>query len=110
MWEIRGEVFPGPSGGGQALHWTDTFSKPQLKSYKVSRLYAGQGETEEAFRWLEKAAEVTPSDLLWVNTDPQFDFLRSDPRFIACLRRVGFTEEIIEASKRLTREFTLGGI
>jgi len=82
----------------------------EFKSYKVSRLYAGLGETEEAFRWLEKAAEVTPSDLLWVNTDPQFDFLRSDPRFIACLRRVGFTEEIIEASKRLTREFTLGGI
>ena len=64
------------------------------RSYTLSiipaRLYARLGERDRAFDWLEKSyAEHLPT-LVDLKVDPMFDGLRSDPRYIDLLRRVGF--------------------
>jgi hypothetical protein len=52
-------------------------------------IYAGIGDRDHAFEWLEKAYEERSGLLLYLKTDPFFDPLRSDPRFADLLLRVG---------------------
>jgi TolB-like protein/Tfp pilus assembly protein PilF len=52
-------------------------------------VYAALGEPDEAFRWLERAAnDRTGPFAAWVNGDPRLESLRGDPRMAALLRRV----------------------
>ena len=50
------------------------------------------GDRDEAFSWLEKAYEYHVQGLIYLNVDPEFDNLRSDPRFTALTRRIGFQQ------------------
>src|ERR1700730_10271529 len=60
----------------------------------ISRVYvyAGLGDKDKAFEWLEKAYQERSDSLAWVRFDPESKSLRGDPRFGALMRRVGFTE------------------
>jgi TolB-like protein/DNA-binding winged helix-turn-helix (wHTH) protein/Tfp pilus assembly protein PilF len=60
-----------------------------VSAYDIAVLYAGLGETEQAFRWLEKAIAQRPFWLCWLKLDPRLDGLRSDVRFRALLQRIG---------------------
>ena len=52
-------------------------------------IYAGLGEKDKAFEWLEKAYEDRSiSGAAEIKVDPIFDPLRSDPRFQDLLRRI----------------------
>jgi TolB-like protein/DNA-binding winged helix-turn-helix (wHTH) protein/Flp pilus assembly protein TadD len=55
----------------------------------LAGVYAGLGQKEEAFAWLEKAYQVHARDLLELKYDPHFKSLHSDPRFIDLVRRIG---------------------
>ena len=55
----------------------------------VAAVYSGLGQKQEAFEWLEKAYQVHARDLLELKYDPHFANLRSDPRFIELVRRIG---------------------
>lgn len=52
-------------------------------------VYAGMGDKDHAFAWLEKAYEERSWYLLSLKLDPKFDSMRADPRFQEILRRVG---------------------
>ncbi len=52
--------------------------------------YVGLGDTEEAFTWLERAAEERSNMTQFLKVHPFFDPLRGDPRFAAFLRRANF--------------------
>ncbi len=58
--------------------------------YMVALIYAGLGENDQAFDWLERAY----SDRFWMmaflKVDPRLDPLRQDPRFSDLLSRMGF--------------------
>jgi TolB-like protein/Tfp pilus assembly protein PilF len=56
--------------------------------YEIALVYAGLGEKDEAFNWLEKSYEAHDKGLTYLKIDPCLDTLRSDPRFQALLRRV----------------------
>ena len=68
----------------------DHIRKNGIGTYEVSLIYAGLGDKDSAFEWLEKASEVRDKGLTFLKVDPCLDPLRSDPRFPALLRRVGF--------------------
>ena len=58
-------------------------------SYFAAVVYNGLGEKEKSFAWLEKACEEHDLYLRGLRADPVWDGFRSDPRYIAILRRVG---------------------
>jgi TolB-like protein/Tfp pilus assembly protein PilF len=51
--------------------------------------YAGLGDKDQAFAWLEVAYQDRRSRMVGLNIDPLMDPLRSDPRFADLVRRVG---------------------
>jgi len=51
-------------------------------------VYAGLGKTEEFFQCLEKAAAAHCGRLAWALIEPRYENLRSDPRFVALIKRV----------------------
>lgn len=57
--------------------------------YEIALVYAGLGEKQEAFNWLEEAYDAHDVGLLYLKIDPCLDTLRSDPRFDDLVRRVG---------------------
>jgi len=57
--------------------------------YEIARLYADLGDKEEAFEWLNTAYRGHDFLLGELNTDFGMDNLRSDPRFIELVRKVG---------------------
>ncbi len=61
-----------------------------VASYWIAMIYVGLDEKDEAFTWLEKAFQERSWWLVWIKMDSQVDSLRSDPRFIDLMRRIGF--------------------
>jgi eukaryotic-like serine/threonine-protein kinase len=59
------------------------------ESFKVALVYASMSERDATFKWLDKAFAEHDTFLPWLNADPDFDPLRSDPRFDALIRRIG---------------------
>jgi TolB-like protein/Flp pilus assembly protein TadD len=75
----------------KVLDQLNKFSKQKhVPAVYMAKIYAGLGEKEKAFEWLEKAYE--DRSILsngFIKANPIFDPLRSDPRFDDLLRRVG---------------------
>jgi hypothetical protein len=57
--------------------------------YNIAVIYAGLGDKNQAFAWLERAYNERSFYLTWIKVDPHLDSLRSDPRFADLMRRVG---------------------
>ena len=55
-------------------------------------VYSGLKDKDQAFRWLEKAYEEREGNLVYLNVEPRFDAIRSDPRFHELVRRVGLPQ------------------
>ncbi len=55
----------------------------------VATVFSGLGERDQAMIWLEKAIEERDPWLTGLKVDPMFDPLRSDPRFVDLMHRVG---------------------
>ena len=58
--------------------------------YGMALIFAGLNDREQAIHWLQKAYEDRSHWLVWLNLDPRFDNVRSDPRFADLLRRMHF--------------------
>jgi eukaryotic-like serine/threonine-protein kinase len=55
---------------------------------QIARIYAGLGDKEKAFEWLEKGYEQRSLAFTILKVVPWYDPLRSDPRFTDLLRRM----------------------
>ena len=60
-----------------------------VSPHNIAGIHAGLGEKEPAFEWLYKAYEGRAQGLIWLKTDPRYQSLRADPRFVDLVRRVG---------------------
>ena len=80
---------------GEAEQARTTFSELEklskeryVSAYDFAVFYAGLGEYESVFGWLEKAYEEHSTWLALVNVDPRFDPFHSDPRFQQLVTRL----------------------
>jgi len=68
-------------------------SKGQYVSpYYIAIVYAGLGDNEVAINWLEKSLTDRSNGLVFLQAEPQLDGLRSNPRFTALQKKLGFPE------------------
>ena len=60
-----------------------------IPPHNIALVYNGLGDQNEALSWLEKGCEERDVRLTLLKVDPRWDSLRSNPRFIAILKRIG---------------------
>lgn len=60
-----------------------------VPAYMLARIYLGLGDHDRVIELLEKACEERYGYLAYLNVEPLFDSIRSDPRFAEIVRRVG---------------------
>ena len=58
----------------------------------LAEIYTALGEKDEAFRWLEAGYEYRHNWIPWMGWNPNYEPLRSDPRFGDLLRRMNLPE------------------
>ena len=64
-------------------------SKEYVPAFYLAVIHAGLRDKDQAMLELERAEEARDGQLVFLKVEPIFDFLRSDPRFIALLQRIG---------------------
>jgi eukaryotic-like serine/threonine-protein kinase len=72
-------------------HLAEMAKQRYVDAYPIALVYLGLGNREKAFAQLERAYVQRSSSMPWLKVEPKFDSVRSDPRYIDLLRRVGFT-------------------
>ncbi len=60
-----------------------------VPAYSIAYIFAGLGNTDGAFEYLEKAYEEKSTGIILLKVDPKLDSLRDDPRFGTLLEKVG---------------------
>ncbi|MCY7377034.1 MAG: winged helix-turn-helix domain-containing protein [Pyrinomonadaceae bacterium] len=58
--------------------------------YHIALIHIGLTDKNRAFEWLHRALKNRSRELIYLKSNPVCDPLRSDPRFIDILRRIGF--------------------
>jgi TolB-like protein/DNA-binding winged helix-turn-helix (wHTH) protein/Flp pilus assembly protein TadD len=67
-------------------------AKIYMSPYILATIYAGLGDKDKAFKFLDKAYRERSLNLSWhIRADIRIDNLRSDPRFEDLLRRMGLS-------------------
>jgi TolB-like protein/Tfp pilus assembly protein PilF len=61
--------------------------------YNIAYDYATCGEADQAFAWLDKAVAYQDPGLSGIVTEPLFDKIRHDPRWLPFLRKLGYAPE-----------------
>jgi serine/threonine-protein kinase len=57
-------------------------------AYWLATAHAMLGERDDALKWLERAVELGNENRTWFESDPNWEALREDPRFVALMRRI----------------------
>jgi tetratricopeptide (TPR) repeat protein len=60
-----------------------------ITPYGLATVYAALGDRERALGLLERSGRERSEDLVLIKIDPRVDRLRSEPRFVALVRRLG---------------------
>ena len=60
-----------------------------VSPYNLALIHAGLDETDATLELLDEACEHRSLFLAWLNVEPMFDSVRSDPRFGELLKRIG---------------------
>jgi TolB-like protein/DNA-binding winged helix-turn-helix (wHTH) protein len=70
----------------------DNLKDPSKQTYAspfdIAVVYAGLGDRDQAFEWLEKAYKERSRHILLLEVIPRLDPLRADPRFAMLMRRM----------------------
>ncbi len=81
---------------GAMQTWLDDLIRQSTHHYvaplDIATLYARLGEKEHALEWMEKGYQARDANMVDIATDPEYDFLHADARYIDLLRRVGLPQ------------------
>jgi serine/threonine protein kinase/Flp pilus assembly protein TadD len=69
----------------------EKYAKKEANVQNIVAVYAGLGEKDKAFEWLEKGFQ-TKGDLTYMKWAIPFESLRDDPRYKDLLKRMGLPE------------------
>ena len=92
MWRLEGEalVYTAMHRNAEAdtalAALTTKFQKES--PYVVATVYGYRGEVAPAFQWLDKALAERDSTLTSIKSDPLFEKVRGDPRYVALLEKL----------------------
>ncbi len=74
----------------QVLAQLQTFPMNRdVSPFYLAMIHAGLGDKEQAIRWLENAVEERYNWVIWLRTEPIFERLRGEERFVELVRRIG---------------------
>ena len=89
MYGIAGQI-------KEAQKILDGFLERSEKGYfspnMIARVYAGLGEADRAFEWLDKSVEVRDPDNWAIKVDPHFDDLHSDTRWLKLMKKMNLAD------------------
>jgi tetratricopeptide (TPR) repeat protein len=57
-------------------------------AYWLATTHAMLGERDQALHWLDRAIDLGNENRTWFESDPKWEALREDPRFVALMRRI----------------------
>jgi hypothetical protein len=60
-----------------------------VSPFYEAAIFVARGKHDEAFDRLGKAVEERDPNLVFLKVEPKFDGLRSDPRYVELLKRIG---------------------
>ncbi len=63
-----------------------------VNAYFIAAMYAALGHADQAFAWLDRAADERTGYLACLPTDCRWNGIRADPRFAGLLRRIGLPD------------------
>ncbi len=90
-----GHVYAASGKKSEARTFLDELKHASEKEYvpanSIALIYAGLGEKDQAFAWLDKGYEQRAFQMQWLKIEPRWDSLRSDPRFQDLMRRIGLS-------------------
>jgi hypothetical protein len=67
-----------------------TSARTYVAPYNIALIYAGLGDKDQAFAWLERAYDDRSSLLvLYMGNDARWDRFHSDPRYVDLAKRIG---------------------
>jgi len=95
MMSLLGHAYAASGNKAEAqriLAELDQQKQRYVSPYTIATIYAGLGEKDQAFKWLEKAFEERDIWLMNLKVDPVLKNLRSDQRFANLLQRIGLTQ------------------
>jgi len=61
-----------------------------VSPFRIAELYGDLGDKDHAFEWLNTAYQEHDVNLISLRTDFALDSLRSDPRYVELVRKIGF--------------------
>lgn len=68
-------------------------NKPDyIKAFQLALVYAGLGEKDKVFEWLERAYEVHCPLMVWIKVAPEFLHLHDDSRWEKLMRLMGLDQ------------------
>jgi eukaryotic-like serine/threonine-protein kinase len=63
-----------------------------VSPFQIAELYGDLGDKDHAFEWLNTAYQEHDVNLINLRTDFALDSLRSDPRYVELVRKIGFPQ------------------
>lgn len=64
----------------------------RVHAWLIGWIYLNLDDLDEAMKWLEIGIETHDPNMIWLKVHPDFDALRSHPKFNDALRHVGLSE------------------
>jgi tetratricopeptide (TPR) repeat protein len=85
--------------GGAKGYWRERLDLAQQRAKygyippsRMALLSARLGEKDKALEWLERAIAEHDAWVFWLKVSPDYDTLRSDPRYAGLMRRMGLPQ------------------